>query len=64
MSSATANATDDVRGVVALFRAIVFAMANATTVLADLVFIVTECAVEGGKFTQLVPLVVVLSLGG
>jgi hypothetical protein len=49
MSSASTNTADDVCGVVALFRTVVFAMADATTVLADLVFVVTESSVQGRK---------------
>ena len=63
MPSATAHTTDDVGGEVALFRAIIFTMTNPTAVLADLIFVVAKSSVEGGQFTKLVPLMIVLSFG-
>ena len=62
--STTTHTTNDVSGEVTLFGAVVFAMADTTAVLADLVLVITQSTVEGGEFTKLVPLVVVLSLGG
>jgi hypothetical protein len=63
MSSAATNTTDDVSSKVSLFGAIVFAVANATTVLTDLVFIVTKSTIQGSKLTKLIPLVIVLTFG-
>jgi hypothetical protein len=63
MPSATADTTDNVCGKVALFRAIIFTMANATAILADLIFVVAKGSVEGGQFTELIPLMIVLSFG-
>lgn len=40
---------------------IVFAVTDATTVLADLVFVIAKSAVERSKFAELIALVVVLT---
>ena len=64
MTGATANTTDDVRCEVTLLRTVVLPVTDTTTVLADLVFVVSKSTVEGGKFTELVPFVIVLSLRG
>lgn len=64
MSSAAANPTNNISSEVPLFGTIVFAMANATTILTDLIFIVTECTVECCKFSKLVPFMIVLPFGG
>ena len=60
MASASANSANDVRGKVALLRAVVLAMADATTILANLVFVVTKCSIQRCKLTELVALMVVL----
>jgi hypothetical protein len=52
---------DDASGVVLLLRAIVLPVADFTTVLAGLVLVITEGAVEGGKLAKLVPLQLVLT---
>lgn len=64
MASATTDTTYDVSGKVPLFRAVVFAMADAPTVLTDLVLVVTKGAVQGGKFAELITLVIVLAFWG
>ena len=64
VTSTAADATDDVGCKVALLRTIVLAVANTTTVLAYLVLVVAESAVQRGKFAQLVALVIVLAFGG
>lgn len=53
----------DARTVVALLRAVPLLVSDASAVLANLVLIVTERSVEGGKLSELVPLVIVLGLG-
>ena len=63
VTSTSANTTDDVCGEVTLLWAIILAMSNTTTVLTNLVFVVTESTVESGKFAKLVALVVILTLG-
>jgi hypothetical protein len=57
------DTTDDVSSEVFRLGAIIFAMANPATVLAYLVFVVAEGAVESGQFTKLIPLVVILAFG-
>lgn len=64
MSSATTDTTYDVSGKVPLFRAVVFAMADAPAVLAYLVLVVAKGAVQGGKFAELITLVIVLAFWG
>ena len=61
MASASANTADDVSSEVSCFRTVVFAMANSTAVLADLVFVVAECTVEGSEFTKLIAFMIVLT---
>jgi hypothetical protein len=61
VSCAATDSTYDVSGEVALFGTIVFAMAYATTVLADLVFIITKGTVQCCEFAELVTLVIVLT---
>lgn len=61
MTSAATNTTDDISCEVPLLRTVIFAMPDASTVLADLVFIVTECAIESGKFAKLVAFMIVLT---
>lgn len=62
MASATTDTTYDVSGKVSLFRTIIFAMADASTVLTYLVLVVAKGAVQSGKFAELIALVVVLAL--
>jgi hypothetical protein len=61
VASVTADTADDVGSVVLLLRAIILAMTDLATVLASLVLIVTEGAVQSGKLTKLVTLELVLS---
>ena len=51
VASVTADATYDISCEVSLFWAIVFAMADLTTILTGLVLVITESAIECGKFT-------------
>lgn len=62
MSSATADTAYDIRCEVTLLGAVVFTMANATAVLANLVLVVAESTVERRQLSQLIPLVIVLAL--
>lgn len=61
MTGVTADATNDVGSVVLGVGAVVLAVADFTTVLASLVFVVAEGTVERGEFTQLVALELVLT---
>lgn len=61
MSGISTNAANDVGSEITLLRTIVFTMSNLTTILASLVFIVTKSTVEGGKFSELIPLELVLA---
>lgn len=63
MSSATANATDDVGGKVLLLGAVVLTMTDATTIFADLVLVVAESTIEGCELAKLVALVIILAFG-
>lgn len=64
MSSAAANATDDIGSEVSLFGAIVFAMSNTTTVLANLVLIVPKSTIQCSELSKLVTLMIILTFGG
>jgi len=63
VSSATTHTANDVSGEVTLLRTVVFAVADATTILADLVLVITKRAVERCQLTELIALVVILALG-
>jgi hypothetical protein len=63
VTSATTNTTDDVSSEVTLFRAVVFAVTDSTAVLANLVFIVSECSIQSSKFAELIAFVIVLTFG-
>ncbi len=63
MAGITADAADDVGGVVLLLRAVILAMADLSAVLAGLVLVVTQGSVQGSELTQLIPLEFVLALG-
>jgi hypothetical protein len=58
------QATDDIGAVHSLLRTLPSTVALLSTVLAKLVLVVSEGTVERSEFSELVPLVVVLSLGG
>jgi hypothetical protein len=62
VSSAAAHTANDVSSEVTLLRAVVFAVADATTILADLVFVVTKRTIERRQLAKLVALVVILAL--
>jgi hypothetical protein len=63
VSSAATHTANDVSSEVTLLGAVVFAVADATTILADLVFVVTKRTIECCQLAKLVPLVVILALG-
>jgi hypothetical protein len=64
VTGTTADAANDVRCEVTLFRAVILSVANSTAVLTDLVFIVTKSTVQSGKFSKLITLVIVLAFRG
>ena len=63
VTSVTADTADNVGRVILLLGAVVLAMTNLTTILASLVFVVTERSVQSSKLTQLVALELVLTFG-
>lgn len=63
MACIATDATDDTGSEVLLLGTVVLAMTDLATVLACLVLIVTERAVEGGQLTKLVALQLVLAFG-
>jgi hypothetical protein len=62
VSSAATHTANDVSSEVTLLRAVVFAVTDATTILADLVFVVTKRTIERRQLAKLVALVVILAL--
>lgn len=64
MAGASADAADDVSSEVLLLWTVVFAMADASAILADLVLIIAKGTVEGSKFTELIAFVIILSFRG
>lgn len=64
VASVATEATDDVSCEILLLRTVILAMADSTTVLANLVFIVPKGAIESGKLTKLVALMIILAFGG
>lgn len=64
VAGTTADTADDVRGKVALFWTVVLPVTDTSTVLANLVLVVTERTVQSSKFTKLVALVIILTFGG
>lgn len=63
MASVATDSADDAGGVVLLLGAVVLAMSDLTTVLASLVLVVTERAVQSSKLTELVTLELILAFG-
>ena len=61
VSCTTTDSADDVCCEVSLFRAVVLAVADSTTILTDLVLVVTEGTVQCSEFAKLVALVIVLT---
>jgi hypothetical protein len=57
------DTADDVGGEVASVGAVVFAVSNFATVLAGLVLVVAEGAVQGGQFAKLITLELILAFG-
>jgi hypothetical protein len=64
VSGVATDTADDIGCVVACLWAVVLAVTDLATVLAGLVLVVTEGAVESSKFTKLVTLELILRLGG
>ena len=64
VAGGTADATDDVGREVTLLWTVVLAVANTTTVLANLVLIVTKGTVQRSELAQLVTFVVILAFRG
>ena len=63
MSSTATHTANDVSSEVTLLRTVVFAVTDPTTILADLVLVITKRAIEGGQLAELITLVVILALG-
>lgn len=63
MTSLSTDAADDAGSEVLLLWAVVFAVTDFTAILTSLVLVVTKGTVEGSKFTKLVSLQFVLTLG-
>ncbi len=61
MACRTTDAANDVGRKILLLRTVVFSVAPVSTVLADLILVVTQCTVKGSEFSQLVALVVILT---
>ena len=61
MPSIPTNATDDICSEVACLGAIILTVTNLATVLASLVLIVTQRAVQSGEFAELIALELVLA---
>ena len=61
--STPTDTTDDVRCEVTLFWAVILAVTNTPTILANLILVVSERSVKSCKLAQLVSLVIVLALG-
>jgi hypothetical protein len=61
MSGTAANTTNDVSSEVPLLRTVVFAVTHTATILADLVFVVTEGTVESGEFPKLIAFMIILT---
>lgn len=61
MSCTTADTTDDVGSVVTLLWAVVLAMSDIATVLADLILVITQGTVQSCEFTKLITFVIILS---
>ena len=62
MSGATTDTADDIRCEVTLLRTVILAMANTTTVLAYLVFVIAQSTVQSCELAELVTLMVILAL--
>ena len=63
MSGAPADTADDVSSKVALLGTLILPVTDVATILTDLVLIVSEGTIEGGKFAELIAFVIVLALG-
>lgn len=63
MPSTPADVTDDVSCEILLFRTVVFTVSKTTAILTDLVFVVTQRAIQGCEFPKLVSLMVILTFG-
>lgn len=63
MAGIATHSADDAGSEILLLRAIVLAVSDLTTVLASLIFIVTQGSIESSELTELVTLQFVLALG-
>ena len=63
MSGAPADTADDVSSEVALLRTLILPVTDVAAVLTDLVLIISEGSIEGGKFAELIAFVIVLAFG-
>jgi len=63
VSGAPADTADDVSSKVALLGTLILPVTDVATILTDLVLIVSEGTIEGGKFAELIAFVIVLALG-
>lgn len=63
MTGIVADATNYASSVVLSIGTVIFAMANLATVLAGLVFVITQSTVERGEFSKLVTLELILAFG-
>lgn len=61
MTSVATNTANNVGREVALLRTVVLAVANFSTILAGLVFVVAQSTVERGKLAELIALQLILS---
>lgn len=64
VSGATTDTADDVRCKVTLLGTVVLAVANTTTILTDLIFVIAQRTIKCGKFSELVAFVVILTFRG
>lgn len=61
MSGTAANTTNDVSSEVSLLRTVVFAVTDTTTILAYLIFVVTEGTIESSKLAELIAFMIILT---
>lgn len=61
MSGAPADTTDDISSEVALLRALILPVADVTTILTNLVLIISKGSIESGKFAKLIAFVIILA---
>ena len=64
VACASADTANNVRCEVTLFGAVVLAMANITTVLANLILVIAKRSVQRSEFPKLITFVIILTFGG